>query len=53
MQLLGARVTSKRIIGTVVMIWSLLLIGWASVLVCDLSSPDGPMMAKRVIPWHQ
>ena len=38
---------SKRIVGIVVMIWSLLIIAWASVLVYDLSSPDGPIMAKR------
>ena len=38
---------SIRIVGLVVMIWSLLLIAWASVLVYDLSSPDGPVMAKR------
>jgi hypothetical protein len=29
------------------MTWSLLLIAWASVLVYDLSSPGGPILAKR------
>ena len=38
---------SKRIVGIVVLIWCLLIIAWASVLVYDLSSPDGPIMAKR------
>jgi hypothetical protein len=38
---------SKRIVGIVVLAWSLLIIAWASVLVYDLSSPDGPVMAKR------
>jgi hypothetical protein len=38
---------SKRIVGLVVLIWSLLLIVWASVLVYNLSSPDGPIMSKR------
>ncbi len=40
---------TKRIIGIVVMIWSLLIIGWASVLVYDLSSPEGLMFAKRAL----
>jgi hypothetical protein len=43
----GVRVMSKRIVGIVVMIWSFLIIAWASVLIYDLSSPDGPVMAKR------
>jgi hypothetical protein len=46
---------SIRIVGLVVMIWSLLLIAWASVLVYDLSSPDRPVMAKRAplpLPEH-
>jgi len=38
---------SIRIVGLVVMTWSLLLIAWASVLVYDLSSPGGPILAKR------
>jgi hypothetical protein len=45
--LLGVRVMSKRIVGLVVLIWSLLIIAWASLLVYDLSSPYSPIMAKR------
>jgi hypothetical protein len=41
---------TKRIIGIVVVIWSLLVIGWASVLVHDLSSPNGPILAKHLPP---
>ena len=46
---------SKRIVGIVIMIWSLLIIAWASVLIYDLSSSDGPVMAKRAplpLPEH-
>lgn len=41
---------SKRIVGIVVGFWSVLIIAWAMVLVYDLSSPSGPILAKRVSP---